>query len=784
MGTYGPDLGKRTALNAHRHESLRQHTSRRHKIVRATGAVARFSCMPVSLLSCCHGRADVLAFAVRGALPMHTVSYGPGNRAPAEFHTFCTTASQQNPIPRSMPSYIPAKSRVVVDRAADVMRGRGVPSSRQDLREAEAEAERKTREAEEIRLKKTRVEAIRLQTITEARLQKIRAAQKHEEKRFRKHLEGVMLSTAALDSQMCAIGWLNPLPIAAFVAALLKENRLHAQLVLVERGSHKIAITILKDFFGAKTSSAVPLSKLLDKLKAEREDRWTGLLEEILEQKRAGQFHHKFASIASAAEAGLTALIDAIGEIGGRMGKVLRFVRGSLVLSRISVEAHAVRSWNRVALRNKLAPDIFTFEARSTLLNGKLIEILELAREIWFQATALGKQTSFGRYTFLDERIRILSVLLKSKAEVAKDIGWCISGFRPPFRHHAHDMPGLCHGALVEAELARIAMPIIRLVGLGQVIEISREIVNSDLCLYKHYRAHDRLAPLRCELGHFIVAALILTRQFHDCITEIVFWRGLQVQYRSQWGQASFPRSSHQSRAGITGSVDVVAAVLSPLAPTAVERYTNHSISASQPPNVAPAGSPAISYVTTMTFAHTVLEEFRSSSVLGLDILSSSRFDRVPSTSHRSQIEILVLASESHIAIFHIALFEGWDPLFLHIPALKEILESTNVLKVGVNMAHYAECLKNHTTVDMENLVDLNECARRHNLTRKTTEDVGEWARSDGVSELTAKYYGTELPSLCHPENITKDGLVCVSYIQCRFTLGTIERFLLILLKI
>jgi hypothetical protein len=80
--------------------------------------------------------------------------------------------------------------------------------------------------------------------------------------------------------------------------------------------------------------------------------------------------------------------------------------------------------------------------------------------------------------------------------------------------------------------------------------------------------------------------------------------------------------------------------------------------------------------------------------------------------------------------------------------------------------------------------MDLNECARRHSLLRKTTEDVEEWARSDGVSELTTNYYGTELPSLRQSENITKDGLVRVSYIQCRFTLGTIDRFLLILLKI
>jgi hypothetical protein len=173
--TYGPYLGKRTALNAHRHESLCQHASRRHKIVRAIGAVARFSYIPVSLLSFCHVRADALAFAVRDPLPVRTVSRGHRNRAPAEFHTFCTTAPQPNHMPRSMPSYILAKSRVVVDRAADVMRGRGVPSSRQDLQdlqEAEAEAERKTKEGEEIRLKKIRLEAIRLQTITEARLQK------------------------------------------------------------------------------------------------------------------------------------------------------------------------------------------------------------------------------------------------------------------------------------------------------------------------------------------------------------------------------------------------------------------------------------------------------------------------------------------------------------------------------------------------------------------------------------------------------------------------------------
>lgn len=146
-GKYGPGIGKGMAIREHRHEPIHKHTSRRHKIARATGAVARMPFVPMALPFCCCGRADALAITMRFPQRALPVRRGPGNH-PCESQTFCTSAWQRNPLPRVLPTGTPTKARVVRDRTVDVMRGRVVPPSRRAVRKVEEELARRAREAE------------------------------------------------------------------------------------------------------------------------------------------------------------------------------------------------------------------------------------------------------------------------------------------------------------------------------------------------------------------------------------------------------------------------------------------------------------------------------------------------------------------------------------------------------------------------------------------------------------------------------------------------------------
>jgi hypothetical protein len=654
------------------------------------------------------------------------------------------------------------------------VRGRVVPASRQAVNEVE---ERKIREAKESHLQKRlqeerleqerqRLERERQQQTEKTRIQSTIAAKQNELKYAEQQRRNQIILKEIKEKERYE-RWTE------------RQDQIWARLVQVEQAFSTIARSILHQVLGSKTSIALPLRESLDELNAKRERRWKDVLDEILEQKARGSPLHKFWECSMVVHDGLHELTVAIKELSRRQPRGsfpgLFFLGESLRFSQVDAEAHDWRGWNRVALRNKLAPEIFEFDARSLLLMSKLDAILRLAQHIKIQVGYLVWHKS-SSYTFNDERTKILAELMEAKAEFARDLSrpHAISGFRPVIANRAQEMASSSHGDFLQAELCRVVAPILRLAGLPIDREIQKILDNDP---NTNQRLIDPLDRFRKNISG-------LSRAVRDCITEVAYWRGLQKRYQSRWGQTATAKSTTRYSLATTGSPDTVAVALPSSLHVTVGRLINGPVETHQQPRVAPARSPIVSYVTTMTFAHSVLEHFRWSPVLGVDILSPSRLEQVRSTSHRSQLEFLVLANDHHIAIFHIALFEGWDPQLLHIPALKEILEDPHVLKVGVNLARHAERLKNHTTINMENTVEFNDYAKRHILTRKTVENGGKGPQSDGLSELVFRYYGSKLPTVLGQENITLSGLVRFSSIQGRLDPGFTVQLLLILVQI
>ena len=580
-----------------------------------------------------------------------------------------------------------------------------------------------------------------------------------------------------------------------------REERLNARRLRIEEQCRLIALVVAQERpENATIPTGLSLPELLDKLNANREVRWTSVIETLVKQKEVGQVHYKLRSAVRTVDAGIETVVQTAyaalramlpGKHAGLQNQVLKlgsiskpvaglfFILQPLRRAYLSSYVHDLRSWNRVRLRTELAPEIFAFEARVTLLRTKLTDSLKLSQHISYSFKTLRDQISPNRYGLVDERIRNLTDLLKFKANTAKNIGWGISGFQIPSGNGVQDAHHLRYRELLEAELARVALPMLAMPHLSDARDIADKIMARDMYLYQQYDIMDSLADLRHGLKRFVASTTVITRQTYVCICEVIFWRGMQLQFQGLWGQGSLPNASQYLRTGIISSLKPEAIASPHSARSEVRQHPTQQNLRSPTEEESLSVGPRITYVTTFKYACTVLEDFRSSSILGFEILSYSRLSRVPSTSHRSQIQALVLANEEHIAIFHIALFESWDAELLHIPALKEILESKNTLKVGVDITSHAQHLQNHTTVEMENFVDLKTYLTPHDVAYKNAKTEGERTKSGVLSKLIKEYYDKLLASLRHPEDITDNGLVRASYIQCGFATVIIMHALL-----
>jgi hypothetical protein len=85
----------------------------------------------------------------------------------------------------------------------------------------------------------------------------------------------------------------------------------------------------------------------------------------------------------------------------------------------------------------------------------------------------------------------------------------------------------------------------------------------------------------------------------------------------------------------------------------------------------------------------------------------------------KPNISVIQLASETKIAVFHLALFEGDTKKDLVIPSVKAILENSNVRKTGVNIMGDGQRLYRHLGIKPKSFVELSY---HYNLLQARTE--------------------------------------------------------------
>ncbi|KAF2222178.1 ribonuclease H-like domain-containing protein [Elsinoe ampelina] len=119
-------------------------------------------------------------------------------------------------------------------------------------------------------------------------------------------------------------------------------------------------------------------------------------------------------------------------------------------------------------------------------------------------------------------------------------------------------------------------------------------------------------------------------------------------------------------------------------------------------------------YCRNRDWAQTVASSFAREMVLGMDI----EWEYGPKTflgdirDVKNHVSLIQIASESKIALFHVALFQGNTPDELMPAALKDILTSETVMKAGVNIGGDATRISGAFGFDCKGLVELSHTYR------------------------------------------------------------------------
>ena len=114
-------------------------------------------------------------------------------------------------------------------------------------------------------------------------------------------------------------------------------------------------------------------------------------------------------------------------------------------------------------------------------------------------------------------------------------------------------------------------------------------------------------------------------------------------------------------------------------------------------------------YCTDLAASEKVAATFLNEKLIGFDL------EWKPRTSSRKikdNVSCIQVASESKIAIFHLALFEGDDIDSLLPQSLKKIFEDRAILKAGVWIRGDATRMRKHLDVEMQGLFELSNLYR------------------------------------------------------------------------
>jgi len=131
---------------------------------------------------------------------------------------------------------------------------------------------------------------------------------------------------------------------------------------------------------------------------------------------------------------------------------------------------------------------------------------------------------------------------------------------------------------------------------------------------------------------------------------------------------------------------------------------------------------PSIYYCEDIDIAEQVAKLFSAEKVLGFDIEWKENASR---TSIKESVSLIQIACESRIALFHIARFRGTKPEELLPPTLKVILESPEILKVGVSIKGDVTRVEKRLPVSVNGVFELS---RLHNLVATHATSPGKYS--------------------------------------------------------
>jgi len=118
--------------------------------------------------------------------------------------------------------------------------------------------------------------------------------------------------------------------------------------------------------------------------------------------------------------------------------------------------------------------------------------------------------------------------------------------------------------------------------------------------------------------------------------------------------------------------------------------------------------APTVHYCRTRNEAERIAKLFAGQKLLGLDLEWRSRMPKGHKATFKESVSVLQLASEERIAIFHLALFSESTAVTLMPPTIKNILRSSDVIKVGVNIKGDCTRLKTHFNVLSNGILELS----------------------------------------------------------------------------
>lgn len=120
-------------------------------------------------------------------------------------------------------------------------------------------------------------------------------------------------------------------------------------------------------------------------------------------------------------------------------------------------------------------------------------------------------------------------------------------------------------------------------------------------------------------------------------------------------------------------------------------------------------GSPPPLYLaSSFETAEKIAQLFVSETVVGMDLEWVPDYIQIAGRTPKHNVSLLQLASPTRIALFHIARFSGSAAADLIPPTLRHILETTSIVKAGVNIVGDANRLRTHMHVEMRGRFELS----------------------------------------------------------------------------